>query len=75
MSEMYFVIGASGPHLRRTNCESEEIAVKHAARLLDKSEGGGLKSQDKLLIVKVVKVVERTPPPVDVRDPEPEDFT
>lgn len=64
--EAYLVIGPiEAGAIKRTVKNSVEAAKLHAAKLL----GGKYASEgDKLLIVKVVGVVERAPPQVELRD-------
>lgn len=60
----------SGKHAR-TWLENEDEAIAHATKLLHKTENGAYGQKcDKLFVVKIVAVVELTPPPTTVRKPK-----
>lgn len=71
--EMYFVISGA---MKRTRNASEADAVEFAKKLITAQGDGKALHRNKppFYVVKLVKIVEKAPPPTVVRDPAESDF-
>lgn len=67
----FCVIGIGG--CNRTWLDSEALAVAHAEPMFRKNVDPNA-NPERLLIVKVVRVIERQPPPLTLREPKDFDF-